>query len=505
MAISPKVYQFLVGLFASLGSMVFGYDLGVIAGVIAAKTFINEFHPNDDQTGLIVSLFTGGAFVGAALAAPTADYYGRRATLFVGAVVFLIGGIVQTAAQGLSFLWGGRFVAGLGVGFLVMIVPLYQAELAHPSIRGRVTALQQFMLGMGAFLAAWITYGTFVGVTTNSGQWRIPLAIQNVPAIILAALIWLFPESPRWLISKDKNDLGLKTLAVLHSSGDTSDAWVLREFQQIQDAVELDRQLEASSYLELFKSKNTFRRVFLCCAVQASIQMTGVAAIQYYAPTIYGQIGISPSKTLMYQGISNAFALLGEMSCMSFIDKLGRRWTMIGGMLAQMCTFLVATILLAKFKPEDNEKGKKAAQWAFIIITCWLFNFIFSATSGSLSWIIPSEVFDTRTRAKGVSLATMTSFAFNTMIGQVVPRGMSHAGYRFYYLFVICNFTNALFFYFFLPEISRIPLEDMNAVFNGSWLVPGTSKRQAALRRQDVEAEAVFSKDTNKTEAIHGE
>lgn len=88
-------------------------------------------------------------------------------------------------------------MAGLGVGFLVMIVPLYQAELAHPSIRGRVTALQQFMLGMGAFLAAWITYGTFVGVTTNSGQWRIPLAIQNVPAIILAALIWLFPESPR--------------------------------------------------------------------------------------------------------------------------------------------------------------------------------------------------------------------------------------------------------------------------------------------------------------------
>ncbi|SCO88817.1 related to sugar transport protein STP1 [Fusarium oxysporum] len=478
MAISSKVYQFLVGLFASLGSMVFGYDLGVIAGVIEAKTFINEFHPNDDQTGLIVSLFTGGAFVGAALAAPTADYYGRRATLFVGAVVFLIGGIVQTAAQGLSFLWGGRFVAGLGVGFL----------LAHPSIRGRVTALQQFMLGMGAFLAAWITYGTFVGATTNSGQWRIPLAIQNVPAMILAALIWLFPESPRWLISKDKNDLGLKTLAVLHSSGDTSDAW-----------------LEASSYLELFKSKNTFRRVFLCCAVQASIQMTGVAAIQYYAPTIYGQIGISPSKTLMYQGISNAFALLGEMSCMSFIDKLGRRWTMIGGMLAQMCTFLIATILLAKFKPEDNEKGKKAAQWAFIVITCWLFNFIFSATSGSLSWIIPSEVFDTRTRAKGVSLATMTSFAFNTMIGQVVPRGMSHAGYRFYYLFVICNFTNALFFYLFLPETSCIPLEDMNAVFNDSWLVPGTSKKQEAVRRQDVEAEAVFSKDTNKTEAIHGE
>lgn len=82
---------------------------------------------------------------------------------------------------------------------------------------------------------------------------------------------------------------------------------------------------------------------------------------------------------------------------------------------------------------------------------------------------------------------------------------MSHAGYRFYYLFVICNFTNALFFYLFLPETSCIPLEDMNAVFNDSWLVPGTSKKQEAVRRQDVEAEAVFSKDTDKTKAIHGE
>ena len=123
--------------------------------------------------------------------------FGRRATLFVGALVFLVGGSVQTAAQNLGFLWGGRLVAGLGIGFLVMIVPLYQAELAHPSIRGRVTGLQQFMLGAGSFIAAWVTYGTFVGITTNSGQWRISLAIQNVPAIVLAALIWLFPESPR--------------------------------------------------------------------------------------------------------------------------------------------------------------------------------------------------------------------------------------------------------------------------------------------------------------------
>lgn len=117
--------------------------------------------------------------------------------------------------------------------------------------------------------------------------------------------------------------------------------------------------------------------------------------------TSLDQKGIPVSKTL----------LVGEISCMLFIDKLGRRWTMIGGMLAQMCTFLIATILLTNFRPQDQDVGKKAAQWEFIVVTCWLFNYIFAATSGYLSWIISSEVFDTRTRAKAVSLATMTSFA----------------------------------------------------------------------------------------------
>ena len=93
-------------------------------------------------------------------------------------------------------LWAGRWLAGVGVGFLVMIIPLYQSEIAHPSIRGTITSLQQFMLGIGAFVAGWISYGTYVGLKTTI-QWRLPLGLQMVPAVVLAALIFLFPESPR--------------------------------------------------------------------------------------------------------------------------------------------------------------------------------------------------------------------------------------------------------------------------------------------------------------------
>jgi MFS family permease len=106
-------------------------------------------------------VFTGGAFLGAAFAGPSGDRLGRRWTIMIGALVFCLGGALQTGAQALGYLYSGRAIAGLGVGILCMIVPLYQAELAHPSIRGRITALQQFMLGIGALAAAWISYGKF--------------------------------------------------------------------------------------------------------------------------------------------------------------------------------------------------------------------------------------------------------------------------------------------------------------------------------------------------------
>ena len=197
MALPPKWYQFLIGVFASLGSYLFGYDLGVIAEVVASPTFVSKFKADDVQSGLVVSMFTTGAFFGAMFAGPSGDYLGRRYTIMIGSIVFCLGGGLQTGAQNIHFLWSGRFLAGVGVGFLTMVVPLYQAELAHPSIRGRITALQQFMLGVGALVAAWISYGTYVGIVNNSAQWRIPLGLQIIPAVILGALILLFPESPR--------------------------------------------------------------------------------------------------------------------------------------------------------------------------------------------------------------------------------------------------------------------------------------------------------------------
>ncbi|RDL39088.1 MFS general substrate transporter [Venustampulla echinocandica] len=490
MALPPKIYQFLVGVFASMGSILFGYDLGVIAGVIASETFISYFDtPTPVQTGIVVSFFTGGAFCGAGLAGPCGDRFGRRWTIVIGCIIYLLGGGLQTGAQNMEFLWAGRWLAGLGVGFLVMIIPLYQAEISHPSIRGTITSLQQFMLGIGSFVAGWVSYGTFISIKTSTAQWRIPLAIQIVPALVLGGLIFLFPESPRWLIDHGRPDEGLKTLARLHSNGNVADPWVRAEFDQIQESITHEHENEAKSYLELFTNKSSFRRLFIACALQASIQMTGVSAIQYYSVRIYGQIGISSADTLKYQAINNVIGLVGEAFCVLFVDRFGRRWPLIIGNLCNMVCFLIACILIAQFPPGST--NNQAASWGFTIMT-WLYNFSFSATCGPLSWVIPAEIFDTRTRSKGVSLATMVSFAFNTLIGQVTDIAMTNIGYKYYFLFIICNFTNALFFWAFLPETKGLPLEEMNYLFtNAPYVVPFHDKEAyRANYAEDLESRA---------------
>jgi Sugar (and other) transporter len=279
--------------------------------------------------------------------------------------------------------------------------------------------------------------GAFAGYKdSDSRQWRVSLGIQLIPAGILALLIMVFPESPRWLIDNGQSQKGLQVLAKLRAHGDCDDPWVRAEFLQIEDQITLDHELEAKSYADLFKNRASFRRLFLSVALQASVQMTGVSAIQYYSVEIFKQMGIDAVRTLRYQTYNSLIAIAGMSCCMIFVDRFGRRWPLILGNLGNSVTFIIATAILATHRPEA-ERNEHAA-WAFISMT-WLFNFSFSATCGPLSWIIPAEIFDTRTRARGVSIATMVSFAFNTMIGQTTSTAMKTIQYRWYYLFCVSH------------------------------------------------------------------
>lgn len=174
--------------------------------------------------------------------------------------------------------------------------------------------------------------------------------------------------------------------------------------------------------------------------------------------------GISTSKTLLVQSCNSIIALIAQFVCVLFIDMLGRRKPLIIGSLVNSGTFIWSSAMLATVGLTTDTNISRGTQWAFILST-WVFNASFSATNGPISWIYPTEIFDTAVRAKGAALSTFFSYAFNTMIGQVTPIAIEKIGWKFFVVFAVCNVTNAIVFYLFYPETTKISLEKMTVMF----------------------------------------
>ncbi|KAJ7358409.1 general substrate transporter [Mycena albidolilacea] len=448
MPLSPKVFTWLCGLFASLGSIIFGYDLGVIAGRVMGPRW-----GNTNLQGLVVSIF--GAFFGMIPVAYAADFFGRRITIQIGAAIYILGGAIQTGAQNMDMMLAGRFFAGFGVGIMSDLAPLYQAEIAHPSIRGRLTTLQQFMLGIGAFTASWVTYGCSAGLTGHPSEWRTSRKI--IPALPLISFMLLLPESPRWLAEKGPQ----QALARLHANGNTEDPFVLSQIKDIQADISKSRDLGEASWGELFRVPSNFRRLSLGYILQFSVQMTGVSAIQYFSTTIFKTMGFSSTRILLFQSVNSIIALIGEAACVIWIDATGRRGPMIIGNIASGLSFVVGSILMARYPGTVNNT--------------WIFNFFFSACIGPLSWAYPAEIYSTRTRAKATAITSSGSWISNFFIAQVTSPAFTNIGWKYYLVFAICGHTNALFIWAFYPETTGRRLEEMDALFeNAPLFVPGT-------------------------------
>ncbi|KIJ37508.1 hypothetical protein M422DRAFT_69241 [Sphaerobolus stellatus SS14] len=473
MPLPPKVYTWLCGLFASLGSIIFGYDLGVIAGVLPAPDFKERMGPrynNSNLFGLITSIFVLGCFAGMFPVAYLADKLGRRKTIQFGAAVYIVGGAIQTGAMNLDMMYAGRFFAGFGVGIVSDLAPIYQAEIAHPSIRGRLTTLQQFMLGIGAFLASWITFGCSNNLKGSQAEWRIPLGIQITPAIPLILFILLLPESPRWLAERGRIDEARASLARLHAHGNIDDPFVIAQVEDIKADINKSKDIGEAPWSELFTVPSNLRRLSLGYILQFSVQMTGVSAIQYYSTTIFTTLGFTSDRILLFQSINSVIALIGEACCVMWIDHTGRRRPLIVGNVVSGLSFVAGSVLMARYPGTVNNP---AAHYIFIITAC----------IGPLSWAYPAEIFSTRTRAKSTAITSSSSWLSNFFIAQVTPHAFAKIGWKFYLVFAICSQTNALFIWAFFPETTGRRLEEMDAVFTECPLfVPGTKYARAVDR-----------------------
>lgn len=274
----------VIGLFVAFGGVLFGYDTGTISGILAMKYWRKLFstgyiNPADhypdvtaSQSSMIVSLLSAGTFFGALFAAPMADIFGRRLAMILNTVVFTIGVILQTAATAIPLFVAGRFFAGLGVGLLSATIPMYQSETAPKWIRGTIVGAYQLAITIGLLLAAIVNNSTQNRMDT--GSYRIPVAVQFAWAIILVVGMLVLPETPRFLIKKDKHEAAAKALARLRRL-DVNDPAIIEELSEIQANHEYELRLGKASYLDILRG-TIGKRLATGCAVQALQQLAGV-------------------------------------------------------------------------------------------------------------------------------------------------------------------------------------------------------------------------------------
>lgn len=253
--------------------------------VIASNNFLDYFHtfPTSPIIGAINSTFSGGAVFGSLMGGFTMDRLGRKRTVQIGAVIAVVGGLLQCAAVHLSMMLVGRIISGWAIGLMSMSIPVYQAETAHPKIRGLIVGLTQQMIGVGFIVSTWIGYGSHYAGDSSSFQWRFPLAFQVAPALLLlVGMVWL-PESPRWLIEIDRNEEGLRTLRKLHYDG-SNDAWIESEYSEIRATISAERAITAPGWTVMFKVPQWRNRLVLGTLVQVFTQLTGVSQSPHFPP-----------------------------------------------------------------------------------------------------------------------------------------------------------------------------------------------------------------------------
>ncbi|KAJ7225628.1 general substrate transporter [Mycena pura] len=466
----PLLYA--ISIFASLGVFLFGYDQGVMSGIITGNYFIEYFNePTAGELGMMVSVLEIGAFVTSLAAGRVGDILGRRGTLFLGALVFTVGGAVQTFTVGFWSMIVGRVVSGFGVGLLSTIVPIYQSEISPPNHRGALACMEFTGNIIGYSVSVWTDY--FCSFIESDMSWRIPLAIQCVIGAILAAGSLLMPESPRWLIDTDKHVQGMQVIADLHG-GDPDNVVAIAEFEEIKAKVQDERDSgEARSYAMMWRRYK--RRVLLAMSSQAFAQLNGINVISYYAPRVFEEAGWVGRDAILMAGINSIIYVLSTLPPWYLVDRWGRRAILLSGAVV-MAFALVAT---GYWMYIDVPQTAKAVVACVII-----FNAAFGYSWGPLPWLYPPEIMPLVVRAKGVSLSTATNWAFNFWVGLTTPIFQELIEWRLYPMhgfFCVCSF---LLVYFLYPETKGVPLEEMDAVF-------GEDAREELMDNESLASERV--------------
>ncbi|KAH7121760.1 general substrate transporter [Dactylonectria estremocensis] len=504
---------YILGLsaFASLGGFLFGYDQGVVSGVMTMESFTAQFPRiglDSGFKGWFVSSLLLLAWLGSLVNGPIADRLGRKGSMLVGVVIFTIGSAIQAGANSVPMLFSGRAIAGFAVGMLTMIVPMYVSEVSTPSIRGTLVVLQQLSITLGILISYWLEYGTqYIGGTrcapdipytggtasdptfdpskdvgpggcTGQSQaaWRVPFAIQIVPALILGIGMIFFPESPRYHLMRGNETKALAALSQLRRVHPDTES-LRGEYLAIKaevlfdEAVTRDKfpgksglSLFAAQHVALVSTKSAFRRLAIGCCIMFFQQFMGCNAIIYYAPTMFAQLGLSGSTSgLLATGVYGIVNTLATLPALFLIDKVGRRPLLMCGAAGTFISLVIVGSVVGAFG-SDKGISNAAAGWVGIAFI-YIYDINFSFSFAPIGWVLPSEIFNLGNRSKAMAITTSATWMCNFIIGLVTPDMLETLGWGTYIFFAAFCLLALVFTYFFVPETRGKSLEDMDEVF----------------------------------------
>ena len=439
------LWLYIIAIVASLGGLLSGYDTGVISG---ALLFINEtWDLSDSLQGIVVSSVLIGAVIGAATNGILADMFGRKKVIMATAVIFIIGSILCGLAPNVYVLIISRIFVGLAVGIVNFVIPLYLSEVAPKALRGTLVSLYQWAITAGILFSYFINAAFAQAIYS----WRWMLLAGVLPGVVLLVGMSFMSDTPRWLISKNKDKDAEKVLKKIEPDVNVED-----EIKEIKQTLKLDE----SSTNTKFKFKKWMIMPFVVgIGIMFAQICTGINTIIYYAPTIFKVAGFDSNLNAIYAttgiGVVN---FLMTVVAIFFTDRLGRKPLLYFGLTGVMLSLAALGCAFA-FESALGESLKIIAVGSLVTyIIC------FAMSLGPIGWILVSEVFPLKIRGIAMSICTVANFAFNFFVVGSFPILIHKIGGAYtFWGFAVVSFLCILFVYFFVPETKGISLEQIES------------------------------------------
>lgn len=413
-------------------------------------------------TGIVFAMYNIGSVAAVFLTGPTNDYLGRRWGMFIGSALVIIGTCIQAPTTTHGQFLGGRFVLGFGVSFCCVSAPTYVSEMAHPAFRGTLTGLYNCTWYIGSIIASWVVYGCSF-IDDDDRAWRIPIWCQMITSGIVVIFVFFLPESPRWLVARDRHEEAAKVLSRYHGEGDENNPYVQLQMKEMLNQISS----EASDkkwwdYHELWNTHSARRRLVCVLGMACFGQISGNSLSSYYLPTMLTNAGITSEHTVLaLNGINPVLSLLGACLGARMTDVAGRRPLLLYSIVFSSICFAIitGTSKLSLDDPNNHAAGNVTVAFIFI------FGIVFSFGWTPLQSMYIAETLPTATRAKGTAVGNFASSVSSVIIQYSSGPAFEKIHYYFYIVFIFWDLFEGVFMYFYFPETKDRTLEELEEVF----------------------------------------